>query len=365
MVVAVAASLLTIGAAPASPAPHQSTLAAASTARPPAVAVGTDSGVVTATAAGRLLHRFGVFDTYSLDGRLFAASRLLPEGASAFEEVVGYDAVNGQRQFRIANAFAPVVLDRGRKVAFLPDHDGRRDPQVNSVWLRERDGRIRRIVQFSNGPGLPGVDTGFQGEAGLLWVVFDARGRTMAVAEGNDVDLFIYDVWVVDVATGKARRMTTGKRSRWPSLTSNGRHLAVLRERVDCGGPGAGFRAGDIQTMGTDGSDHRTLTHGTCARFFTDPKWASDRQLLAARLTRTGPARYRSDLVAIDARSGQVSVVTRAGDMVFFGVSPALHQVAYVRGSQPGFFLLDLRTGRTRRFAEGFDPRLAGNHQAF
>ena len=51
--------------------------------------------------------------------------------------------------------------------------------------------------------------------------------------------------------------------------------------------------------------------------------------------------------------------------MVFFNVSPALHRVANVRDSQPGFFLLDLRTGSTHWFAEGFDPRLDGNHHAF
>ena len=114
----------------------------------------------------------------------------------------------------------------------------------------------------------------------MFEVVFDAQGAMMAVTEGNDED---YDVWVVQVQTGTARRMTTGRRSQHPSLTPDGRRLAVAREHTECP---SGMRASDLQTMGTDGASRQTLKRGTCAEFYTNPKWLSLDRLLATRFTK-------------------------------------------------------------------------------
>jgi dipeptidyl aminopeptidase/acylaminoacyl peptidase len=328
----------------------------------PAVAFTTDSGVAIARPAGEVIVRIddvNIF-SYSLDSDLFAYYHRIPDEKSPIlEEMFGHNALTGARRFQIDNATSPILVDHGRKVFFLPDNDGQRDPQVNSVWLREEPGTIRKIVQFSNGPGLPGVSlTDLGNEAGMMEVVFDAQGATMAVTEGNDE---VYDVWVVQVQTGAARRVTTGRRSQHPSLTPDGRRLAVAREHTECP---SGMRASDIQTMGTDGANLQTLKRGTCAVFYTDPKWVSADRLLATRFTErpAGSGDYRRDLVAIDVPSGQVSVVAELGDLVFFTCSPSRQEVAYVRErDESGFSLLNLQTGETTRFNDVINPNVASN----
>jgi hypothetical protein len=345
-----AAGLVAVAAAPA-----------AAPGRAPAVAFADNGRVVVARADGTPLRTFPDFGFYSLDGNVFAGSRWLPDAGT--DELIGYDAASGKRLFRIRNAFGPIVLDRGRKVAFLPDRDGQRDPQVNSVWIRDnRTGTVRKIVQFSNGGDLPGIPTGLDGEGVPLSVVFDRSGRTMALAEGNDVDLFVYVVWLVDVKTGQARRMTDGTKSRWPALSPDGGRLAVVREHALCAG---GLRAGDVELMQTRGPRRTTtLLPGSCSRSYSARGWASPRRLLAFRFLRVGSGEwpYRVDLVSIDVRSGKVNVLVGTGDVAFFSVSPSRHVLAYARDSQPGFYLRDLKTGCTTHVAQGFAPHLGGDH---
>jgi hypothetical protein len=346
------------------------TTQSASAVADPAVAFTTEAGVAVATAAAQTVSRIDDVNvlSYSLLGTSFAYHRRVPHPTSpVIEKAFGFDTVTGAQTFHLNNATCPVLFDQGRKVAFLPDNDGQRDPQVNSVWMREQDGTVRKIVQFSNGPGLPGVSTDVSPGGVFLpeEVVFDAQGTTIAVTEGF---MGRHDVWVVDVQTGTAHRATTGKRSHLASLTPDGRVLAVVRDHTECGPhppPGVPhMQAGDIQTMGKDGTDKQTLIHGTCAQFYSEPRWVSADRLVAARVTRhgAGSGHYRRDLVAIDAHSGQVTVLVETGDLEFFTVSPSRQMVAYVRSSdKAAFSLLDLQAGTTTRFSEGLNPNVAGN----
>jgi hypothetical protein len=267
--------------------------------------------------------------------------------------------VTGTLRFRVRSAFGPVALD-GKRVAFLPDHSGRRDPQVNSVWLRTGSGAVRRLVQFSNGGTLPGIHTGIDA-AGILAFAFDTAGKTMVVVEGNDVDLFRYDIWVVDVQSGSAFRATSGRRSRHATIAAGGDRIAFVREKTQCGGPPPGFRAGDLVVMEAEpGATKTVLVPGTCAVFYTEPRWVSGTALAAVRLTRTSPGVYENDVVLVDAATHAVTALTAYGDVFGLSASPALDTVAFIRGAGSAV-LLDLATLTPVDIPGGFAPKLAGD----
>lgn len=321
-------------------------------AGPPAVAVAVGSTTRVLDADGALIRTFGSHRFWSLAGRLFTAD-------TTADRVVGRDAITGTRRFTIRNAFGPVALD-GKRVAFLPDHRGRRDPQGNSIWLRTGSGAIRRLVQFSNGGSLPGIHTGIDA-AGILSFAFDTAGQTMVVVEGNDVDLFRYDIWVVDVGSGAAFRATTGRRSRHATISPDGDRIAFVREETHCGGPPPGYRAGDLVATATQhGAPKTVLLDGTCAVFYTEPRWVSDTALAAVRLSRTSPGVYAGDLVLVDASTYAVSVLAAHGDVFGVSASAALSSVAFIRGAGSSV-VIDLATQTPLDVPGGFAPKLAGD----
>jgi hypothetical protein len=325
---------------------------AAAALGPPAVAVAVGQSTRVLDAGGGLVRTFGGHRFWSLAGTLFAAD-------TAADRIAGRDAVTGTLRFRIRNAFGPVALG-GRRVAFLPDHSGRRDPQVNSVWLRTRSGAVRRLVQFSNGGALPGIHTGIDA-AGILGFAFDRAGKTMVVVEGNDVDLFRYDVWVVDVVSGATFRATSGRRSRLATIAPSGDRIAFLREETQCGGPAPGFRAGDLVVMkARRGAPKTVLLDGTCAVFYTEPRWVSGAALAAVRLTRTAPGVYENDVVLVDIATQSVTALTAYGDVFGLSASPALDTVAFSRGAGSAV-VLDLATLTPVDIPGGLAPKLAGD----
>jgi hypothetical protein len=328
----------------------------------PAITYYTDDGVKVVALDGQELVSLEAFQFISLDGNVFAGSRHL-SGGGLGEFIRAVDITTGTELFRIPRSFAPVVLADGRKIGFMPDRFARRDPYFSSVWIRTPQGKERKVVQFT-GPDRTVPPTGFHGEGVPLDQAWDDLGRTLAVTFGNDVDLFIYDVWVVDVRTKEALRMTRGKVSRFPSLSPSGERLALVREVEHCGGPGPGYRAGNVRTMLTTGEEKRTLLEGSCEVFYTDPRWISEDELVAARLTQINPGDYGVDLVRVDATTGAVTELVTDGDVAFFSVSASLQVVAYARESVvPGFFVLDLETGITTPFDEGFIPQPSGVHR--
>lgn len=98
---------------------------------------------------------------------------------------------------------------------------------------------------------------------------------------------------IVDALTGRARRMTSGTKSRWPFLSSDGLRLAVVRERHLC--PGV-YRAGDVEVLRVGSAGRaRTLVRGDCSTSYSPRGWTTNRQLVAFRMRRaTGEQRpYR------------------------------------------------------------------------
>ena len=183
----------------------------------------------------------------------------------------------------------------------------------------------------------------------------------MVVVEGNDIDVFEYDVWVVNVVTRAAFRATTGRRSRFAAVSPSGDRIAFLRQEAQCGGPPPGYRAGDLVSMEThEGAPKTTLLDGTCALFYTEPRWISDSALAAVRLTRTTPGVYSSDLVLVDASTHAVTVLAADGDVFALSASPTLDTVAYMRISGNAV-VLDLATLTPVTIPGGIAPKVAGD----
>jgi hypothetical protein len=316
------------------------------------------SGLEVATITGDVLSTYGAFQFTSLDGTLFAGSRHTRRS----EAVIAFDASTGERLFRVRDAFAPVVLAHGRKVGFMPDRFGHRDPYFSSVWIRNSTGRARQVVRFA-GPGRTVNPRDFEGEGIPLDQAWDAAGRTLAVTFGNDVDLFIYDVWVVDVRAGEATRVSRGHRSRFPSLSPNGDRLALVREVSVCGDSDL-RRAGDLAVMNADGTDRVVLLEGSCDLYYTDPRWISEDELVAVRIEQVAFDVFENDLVRIDATTGDVTELVATGDISFLSVSAELQKIAYHRSTDTtGFRVYDLATATSTEFATGVIPNLVGTHR--
>ena len=305
----------------------------------PAVAYKLDGRVAVASSAGEKLTTVRDLHSFSLDGGLLV-------GTTSRFDIVAFNARTGERRFTIQDGVQPTVLDRGGRIAFWGEWG--RDKQGNSVWVRELDGRVRKVVQFANGEGLPGYDPGMGGDATLLSTSFDWTGSKMAVAEGNDVDLFIYDVFVVDVETGKIRRITDNRRSRWPAMAPRGRRLVYQRDVKACDAPH--IRASRLVVESTRGGNRRLLTGGDCSRWFTNARWVTTDSVVAYRTSRID-GELVTDLVMINVDNGARRRLTRTADVVQFSAGEG--RVAYSRAGVDGFTILDVVTGRTVVVPEG------------
>jgi hypothetical protein len=323
--------------------------------KPVAAYIGEDASIIVATANGPL-RTLPPLDTFSIDGGIVVGSGT--GTVAAFSGLHAYDAVTADELWHVKNAVHPIVTDGGKRVVFWPDGGGMRDPQVNSVWMRGRNGKVKKVVQFSNGGNLPGYDPGFEGEAGLLSTSVDNAGDTIVVAEGNDVDLFVYDVFAVDRVTKTVTRLTAGKESRWPSISPNG-DLVVYQRDVDVCGGLAYVRAAKLVLVKPNGKGRRLLIGGSCDAWFSNARWIDNHTIVAYKTTYDG-SDFRTKLYKINTNTGVAKRLVKAHDIVFF--SAARGRVGYVRDSKPGWYLLDVAGGDRTRFGSGYIPHVAGDH---
>lgn len=312
-------------------------------------------------AAGRRLTSFTDLQFFSLDGGVLAGSRHHADGKG--ERIVGYDSATGRRRFVIENGFGPVVTAGGHKVFFAPDRWGRRDRYATSLWVRDSRGRERRVFQLT-GPRATVPRDPFRGDGGPVDWAVDRAGHTLAVTVGNDASLFKYDVYVVDVRTRRARRITTGMVSRYPSVSPSGTRVALVREAAQCGGPPPGYRASKLQIVSRDGQQRRTLLDGSCAGYYTDPRWLSEDTLAAVRMTRVGRGRYATQLVRVDVRTGEVRDIDVGGQVGAMTVAARSGLIAFQhRDAERGFGVYDVSRGVVTTFDGGWLPQLAGEHR--
>ena len=360
---AVAASMLASGA------PAQAASAPVVARRKPASVVATSEGskIRIWAADGSLRSTRTGLERYALGPGL-----LVGTSTSSTDKpwtMVGVDPATGTRKFAVPNARLPVIVGDGPRVLFRPDPSGVRDPQNNSIWIREATGKVRRVVQFSNGPGLPGYDTGLDGEGTVLGYTVDRAGKTIAVTEGNDVDLFIYDVFAVDVAKGGVTRVTSGRVSRHAAISADGRTIAYDREVGTCGAPY--IRASTLmlasgKTFGTK----TTVLKGSCTKWLSQPVWVSPRTVVAYRVVRTGKT-FTSDVVALDVPTKKIYALTNVHDVFLVSAGKVNNVVAYQRDGRTSSTVLtlsiDSKRGtvgvRTSKSVKGEVPVVAGDNR--
>jgi hypothetical protein len=321
-----------------SPAQATSGLAGAKVPAPPAVATSVGSVLKIYTAGGSLRATRSSLQDVALAPGLLAGTSLSSKDKPW--TLVGVDPVTGVRKFSVPNARLPVIVGDGPRVLFGPDPGGNRDPQGNSVWIREATGKVRRVVQFSNGPGLPGYDPGLDGEGTVLGFSVDRAGRTLAVAEGNDLDLFIYDVFAVDVAKGGVVRVTSGRKSRHPAISADGSKLVYDREVGTCGK--VYIRAADlVLASNRQFRTKTTLIKGSCSAWLSNTAWVSPRTVIAMRTAKSGP-KYATDLVAVDVLTKHVYPLTKVHNVFLAGAGLTNHVVAYQRDGATSSTVLTL-----------------------
>ena len=331
----------------------------------PAVVYQSGDDAVVATASGEELTRIPVLFHPTLDGNVVAG-----EGVgggvgiaqtSAFI-VVAHDATTGDPLWTVYDARFPIVLDGGNQVAFLPDPLGVRDPQVNSLWIAHADGNERLVVQFANGPGLPGYDPGFEGDNGFLAVSFDEDASTAVVTQGNEVDLFIYDLFAVDVATGEVTRLTDDRKSRSPAMAPGGDRVVFGRDVETC--EEGYIKASDLVIIDADAGGERTLFEGACTSWIHNARWISDSEVIAFWWHDRQDGKRLKDLVLLNVDTGEISGLTLGAKPWWFTVDRETETIAYMSGSRLGVTLLDVRTREmTRGATDAWLPSMSGDHQ--
>lgn len=315
--------------------------------------------VVLTDARGSEIRAFPDHEEFSFDGNVYAGEIELDGGG---HRVVGRSIATGERLYRIKNARLPVVTADGNKVFFMPSGE-RDDHTFQSVWMRTRKGRIRKIIQFSLARGLPGVPHDIT-EGGIpLDLSLDQRGRVMAVEYGIETDTFAKrDVWLVNTRTKEWARLTRGKRSNEPSVSPNGSAVAVrTASKTDCGW----YQAGKIRVFSTEDGAGTTLAPATCELFYDVPAWVDDDTLLAGRVTKVGPGSgpedFDLDIVSIEVSTGEVSELYTKGNPCCPTTSPDLGLAAWTYNDVDGATVFDMGTGQSFELpVDALVPHLSG-----
>lgn len=263
-------------------------------------------------------------------------------GSGGNDTVAVRDARNGVARFRITDAFRPIVLPRG-EIAFWPGRNLGRDPRLDSLWVRHANGSIGKLLQLSGGDNT------------LLSSSFDGTGRRAVVANGNDVDLFRYDIWLRDRRTRTTKRLTTDHRSRWPSLRHDGAVMAYTRERAVCAD---GVRAADIVLMTLRTGQRRTLVRGSCAVTYPQPVFLTNGFIVSYRGRRVGNA-WIFDLVRVKTTTGTRRAIPRSSGGVF-SVSQRQRLVAFDRAGG-GVEIVNRQLATVTVLPTASAPSLAGD----
>jgi hypothetical protein len=296
----------------------------------------------------------GIVKTFRPDGTAAATlpatswwsvgdTRVAIDSGSGGNDVVDVrDGRTGAARYTILNGFRPIVLPGGQ-TAFWPGRNGVRDPTLDSLWIRLADGRIRKLVQ------LPG------GDDTLLSSSFDGTGRRAVIGNGNDVDLFTYDVWLRDRKTAKTKRLTTDRKSRWPVLRSDGAVVAYTRERGVCAD---GVRASDIVLLTLKTGNRRTLTRGSCTRTYPQPAFLTNGSIVSYRGRRVAGT-WVFDLVRVATATGVRTAIPRSTGGTF-SVSQRQRLLAFDRAGG-GVEVVDRNLATVRVLPTASGPALAGD----
>ena len=164
-----------------------------------------------------------------------------------------------------------------------------RYPQIR--LMRADGSEDRRLVDRNGGAGLSWTPDGGA-------IVFD------------EVEVYrtfyrFFDLRVVDVQTGKVRRLTRGQRAREPDVSPDGQTIVFVRKMGD---------RSDLHLVGRDGGGLRALTSSPAETEWGDPRFSPDGGRIVASRWRAGGW---LDVVVVDAATGVVTELThdRAKDV--------------------------------------------------
>lgn len=309
---------------------------AATALGPPLVAYDTNAGAVrTAALDGTVASSVANRSPYlSLSGGVLASARPTASGGS---KVIGTDAVTGAALFTINDAFFPLIAGHGSRVVFLPDGNasgpGDRDPTLNSVWYRDvASAKEHRLVRFTDSDRIP------------LNLAASPNGRLAAVTQGNDQDLFQWDIWTARTDVHRVRRLTTDGMSIYPSFSPAGTKIAFTKK------DGMKACSGSIWIMDTDGTHVHRVVAARCARVLLRPVWLDAHTLVAWSWGTHGV----KGLVKIALPSGAVTPLV-PGKVFDYSVSRALGTMA-VRFLDGSISLYDISSG-TLTAMPGAEPK--------
>jgi hypothetical protein len=300
--------LLLAAVASASLAPISATPAGAG-GIPALVYTGGSNLARTATAGGSDVTEVSNLEVFaSIGDGVLVGSR--PTTSGQRDNVVGFDGATGTKLFTLKDGRFPLAA--GGAVVFQPDFNGAgagdRDPTVNSLWYYDIGiAATHRLVQFHGGERAP------------LHTAISPNGRRVAAAEGNDVDLFVSDIWVMRTDVHKVTRLTRNGRSWYPSFSPGGTKIAFMSKN------GVHGCSASIRVMDSDGTHNHLVRGGSCHNELLRPVWLDAGTLVAWRWTQAGGPR---GLVTIDVATGdQAPLVT--GSVVDFSVSRTLGAIVY------------------------------------
>jgi hypothetical protein len=160
------------------------------------------------------------------------------------------------------------------------------------IRLVRRDGTEDRHLVLRNGG------------SGLSWTP-DGREIVYAETQVHRTFSLFNDLSAVDVASGRARRITRGARAYDPDVSPDGRLIVFARKMGD---------RSELFTTGLDGGDLRRLTNSAPGVEWSGPRWSpSGDAIAAARLLPGGWL----DVGRVDPDSGEVRSLThdRAKDV--------------------------------------------------
>ncbi len=123
------------------------------------------------------------------------------------------------------------------------------------------------------------------------YLAWTPDGRSLVFDESEIHRRFTvrYDLRVVDVATGRVRRLTRGARARDPDVAPDGSRVAFVRQLGD---------RTELAMIGLDGRGQADLTQSAPGVEWARPRWSPDgRAIAASRLLPTGEL----DIVVVDA----------------------------------------------------------------
>jgi TolB protein len=161
-------------------------------------------------------------------------------------------AGNGQpAPAAVVNGGLPAVSPDGSRIAFLSNRGGSQDLFV----IKDSKDRLAVFVMNADGSGQRQVTRLTPEEGQAQWPVWSPDGRRLAIqVNDSNPQAHACHIWIVDVATGEARKLSAHSQSyldETPSWFPDGKRIAFQSNRTG---------RMEVWVMNADGSGQRQVT---------------------------------------------------------------------------------------------------------